>query len=286
MICQSQCRNIADIQRSKGDIQRWYPMQTPGSNTGSRWKRYIYISVRGEQVIVNAFLIEVNSSFGVVTCTSYKKEEKAIRDILKRNCIPRHNEEELKLVVYYKSPTVSNLVMKNNLSDVPSLLRSTNVVYKFKCPSGDCAHQPNSTYIGHTTTTMSRRITMHLQDGAPLRHHNQEHNTELTREMMVNHTSIIARCSRRKKLKVLEAVYIRDMDPAINRQMNMRGSLTLFDSAPLAPRAWTSGWVRQTWVVGVVWRMWWRVMCDVALICPHVNLCIRWNAIITSLEWK
>ena len=127
--------------------------------------------------------------------------------------------------------------MKNNLSHVSSLLRSTNVVYKFKCSTGDCAHRNNSSYIGHTVTTMSRRITMHLQDGAPARHLCQEHDEELTRDNMVTNTSIIARCSRRRKLQVLEAVYIRDMDPNINRQMNMRGTLSLFDSTPLAPRA-------------------------------------------------
>ena len=180
---------------------------------------------------------KVNLFYESRMSSCYKKEEKAIRSILMKNCIPKNDGDNLKLVIYYKSPTVSNLVMKNNLSDVPSLLRSTNVVYKYKCTSGDCAHQPNSTYIGHTTTTVSRRITMHLQDGAPARHLREEHNTDLTRSMMVDNMSIIARCSRRKKLKVLEAVYIRDMDPAINRQMNMRGSLPLFDSAPLVPRA-------------------------------------------------
>ena len=168
--------------------------------------------------------------------SAYKKEEKVIRSIIDKNCTPTNQNDELKLVIYYKSPTVSSLVLKNNLSHVPSLLRSTNVVYKFKCSTGDCVHYPNRTYIGHTVTTMSRRITMHLQDGAPLRHMHQEQGIALTREMMVANTTIIARCPKRHKLQAMEAVFIRDSDPLINRQMNLRGSLTLFDAAPLRAR--------------------------------------------------
>ena len=139
--------------------------------------------------------------------------------------------------IYYQSPRVSGMVMKNNLACVPSLLKETNVVYRFKCTLGDCARLPNSTYIGHTSTTVSRRITMHLQDGAPLRHLDRCHGVPLTRGMMVDNTTVLARCSDRRRLQILEAVYIRDMDPIINRQLNMRGALTLFDSAPLAARA-------------------------------------------------
>ena len=39
-----------------------------------------------------------------------------------------------------------------------------------------------------------------------------------------------------RKLHALEAVYIRDCDPTINRQVNARGTLTLFDGAPLGAR--------------------------------------------------
>ena len=46
----------------------------------------------------------------------------------------------------------------------------------------------------------------------------------------------LAKCSKRWKLKVLEAVYIRDRDPVINRQSEMRGTLQLCDGQKLAPR--------------------------------------------------
>ena len=167
--------------------------------------------------------------------TAYKTEEKVIRDIVTQNCTPTNEEESLHLIVYYKSPKISSLVMKNNLQKTPKL-KATNVVYEFKCPIGDCARQRNSAYIGHTTTTLSRRMTMHLQDGAPLKHLSQHHNMRLTRKIIEENTSIITKCSDVRRLRVLEAVHIRDRDPLINRQQNMRGTLYLYDGRPLAPR--------------------------------------------------
>ena len=102
--------------------------------------------------------------------TAYKADEKAVRDIIARNCIPSDPKNKIKLIVYYKSPRTSDLIMNNNLSKENSLLKANNVVYEFKCTVGDCARRSNSTYIGYTTTSLSRRLTMHLQTGAPKQH--------------------------------------------------------------------------------------------------------------------
>ena len=58
--------------------------------------------------------------------------------------------------------------MKNSPPPHPTLKR-TNVVYEYKCNMGDCEHLPSS-YIGMTTTTLSSRLTMHLQKGGPADH--------------------------------------------------------------------------------------------------------------------
>ena len=173
-----------------------------------------------------------------VMSSAYKKDEKIVRDIVYKNCAPTMPYTGIKLIVYYQTPCTSKLIMTNNVTRDTSDLKATNVVYEFQCPIGDCARRNNNSYIGHTTTTLSRRITMHLQNGAPERHLRQNHGTFLTRSMMVNNTSIIARCHNKKRLSVLEAIYIRDRDPAINRQMDMRGTLSLYDGRPLAPRVW------------------------------------------------
>ena len=168
--------------------------------------------------------------------SDYKKDEKVLRDIVHRNCIPVQPINDIELIMYYQTPSTAKLVISNNIARDTSDLKATNIVYEFKCPVGDCARRNNSSYIGHTTTTLSRRITMHLQSGAPDKHVRTKHDIQLTRSMMTNNTSIIARCSNRKKLMILEAVYIRDRDPLINRQMNMRGTLSLYDGRPLVPR--------------------------------------------------
>ena len=168
--------------------------------------------------------------------TGYKAEEKALRDIVSKNCTAVRPSDEIKLTIYYQSPRVSSLIMNNNMSKESSKLKATNVIYEFKCPFGECAHQTNSSYIGHTTTTLSRRITMHLQDGAPKQHVRAKHHETLTRSTMVENTNILVKNSNRRKLKVLEAVYIRDKDPLINRQSNMIGTIWLCDSKPLVPR--------------------------------------------------
>ena len=167
--------------------------------------------------------------------SAYKKDEKVLRDIVYRNCTPVAPYDKIKLIIYYQAPSTSKLVMTNDLSRDACDLKATNVVYEFQCPLGDCARRKCS-YIGYTTTTLSRRITMHLQNGAPERHTRLSHDKPLTRSMMVSNTNIIARCPRKRKLAVLEAVFIRDRDPAINRQMDMRGTLSLYDGRPLAPR--------------------------------------------------
>ena len=92
------------------------------------------------------------------------------------------------------------------------------------------------------TTTLSRRITMHLQSGAPDKHVTSTHNQPLTRRMMVENISVLTKCSNKQKLMILEAVYIRDRDPLINRQLDMRGTLSLYDGRPLLPRIWNVLW--------------------------------------------
>ena len=59
---------------------------------------------------------------------------------------------------------------------------------------GDCEKrlQNNSGYIGHTTTTLSRRITMHLQQGSILTHNDTHHHHDrLTRADITNNITVL-----------------------------------------------------------------------------------------------
>ena len=160
---------------------------------------------------------------------SYATEEKVLKSIISKNCKPVEPDAQIKLQVYYQSPSISSLVMKNNMAEDKSTLKQANVVYQYKCKIGDCALLPNSDYIGYTTTSLSRRLTMHLQSGAPSSHTLDHHHRRLTRKQLVDNTSIIGRAPDVRRLAALEAVYIRERDPLINKQQNARGTLLLFE---------------------------------------------------------
>ena len=149
---------------------------------------------------------------------TYKVDERVIREIVE-DCVKCTNVgDSLNLVIYYQNRKTNNLVMKNNLSADGNKLKRSNVVYQFYCPHEDCRLHPVS-YIGVTTTTLSRRLTMHLRDGAPKEHMHHSHNTTLTRKHLTENTHIIASSSNPNRLHILEALYIRERSPDINIQI-------------------------------------------------------------------
>ena len=77
---------------------------------------------------------------------------------------------------------------------------------------------------------------MHLQSGGPLTHMEKHHQQRLTRQILTANTTILAHGTAGRQLTALEAVYIRDMDPLINKQVNARGTLSLYDGTPLGAR--------------------------------------------------
>ena len=111
-------------------------------------------------------------------------------------------------------------VMRSKPIETKWLMR-TNVVYQYDCPSEDCRLQNNS-YVGYTTTTLSRRLTLHKQAGTIKTHMEDKHNTTLTREHLVGNTSIIHSNRDPRRIEIMEAIHIRDHAPSINEQKNTR----------------------------------------------------------------
>ncbi len=160
---------------------------------------------------------------------AYATDERVLRQIIRDNVQCCNTEDRLDLVIYYKNKKVSNLIMKNNLTQDNRTLKRTNVIYKFSCPMEDCVLQNNANYIGMTRTTLSRRLTMHLQSGNIKAHMRDEHNSNLTREMLINNTTIINHYPDFKRLHMSEAILIMEGSPAINVQMTPTSQiLTLF----------------------------------------------------------
>ena len=123
--------------------------------------------------------------------------------------------------------------MVNNIARDKTTLKQTNVVYQYKCTIGDCALLPGNTYIGLTTTTLTRRLTYHKQQGAPKNHTESEHNTQLTRDMLVNNTTILDYAQDKRRLAIMEAIHIRNSKPVLNGQMTSRVKLSLFEGPRL-----------------------------------------------------
>ena len=96
---------------------------------------------------------------------NYKSDEKILKTLIHRNILPTDPNKRIKLIIYYNNKfKTSNLVMRNNSSPSIGVLQKTNVIYKFKCPLGDCISDNNNTYVGLTSTTLSRRLTMPFSD--------------------------------------------------------------------------------------------------------------------------
>ena len=151
--------------------------------------------------------------------SAYRVDERVMQNIIHDNVKPVNGEKQIKLVIYYRSQKVQNLVMRNNMTRCKDDLKRTNVIYQFTCPSEDCRSLHSGNYIGCTSTTLSRRLTMHLQDGAPKSHMREKHDSNITRKQLVENTKILKSCSDQRQLTILEALFIREYSPALNRQL-------------------------------------------------------------------
>ena len=145
---------------------------------------------------------------------NYKTDETILRNIIRNNISPVNLTSRVQLLIYYKSKRTHNLVSPNNpIKD--SLLKRTNVVYQFRCPLD---HGHTTTYIGHTRTTLSRRLTMHVQGGNIHAHFLNHHRTQLTRAITDANTTVLASANDYARLQVLEALYILQNRPTLNIQ--------------------------------------------------------------------
>ena len=151
---------------------------------------------------------------------NYKLEERILKEIIYENTKCVNPQEKLTLIIYYKNLKTSNLIMKNNPSPKPPTLQQHNVIYMYSCNECITQHGQAGEYVGMTQTTLSRRLTMHLQTGSIKQHHLTNHETTLDRKSLVENTSILTRASNKQELAIKEAILILNRNPLINRQFN------------------------------------------------------------------
>ena len=71
----------------------------------------------------------------------------------------------------------------------------------------------------YISTTLSRRLTMHLSDTSSIAQHLKKHSCPTTqlRKILTDNTTILEHQNNKQKLQILEALYIRNLQPALNR---------------------------------------------------------------------
>ena len=122
--------------------------------------------------------------------------------------------------------------MKNNLSRQNlRTVAKCSVVYEFKCPMNECLHSNHGQrYIGETVCSLSRRLSMHLQNGSIQDHFQNKHDRKITRQEIVDNTIIRYVEHNVSRLKTLESLLICFERPEINEQCTgMRRILRLFN---------------------------------------------------------
>ena len=159
--------------------------------------------------------------------TQHKTDEKILRDMLKKNITCTDDNSQVQLHIFYRNKKTSQLVMKNSPASTKTSNR-TNVIYKFTCPHKDC-RPCNNHYIGATTTTLSRRLTMHIQDDTgPVEHWVVTHKQKPTHKLLKDSTDIIDANSDHYRLFIQEAIYISRHKPPLNIQRYTNISLALW----------------------------------------------------------
>ena len=95
---------------------------------------------------------------------NFKIDEHILKNLIWKNILPSCPTKKVRLIIYYNKFKTSNLIISNNTSPSTKLLDGTNIIYMFKYPLGECVSKENYAYVGFTTTTLSRWLTMHLND--------------------------------------------------------------------------------------------------------------------------
>ena len=97
----------------------------------------------------------------------------------------------------------------------------------FQCPLGDCVSKENNVYVGLTITTLSRRLTIYLNDSSSIALHLKTRSIPKSKfqKILVENTTIIVNEINKLWLQTLEALHIKTKKktPKINK-INLENS--------------------------------------------------------------
>ena len=163
-----------------------------------------------EQEIIKVYYRSVFSS-------AHEDDESIIKKIFKKNIKAVNPTTRVQLVIYYKTKKTSQLLLRNSPHQEQDALQRSHIIYRYTCNRGNCAALP-STYVGMTTMKLADRLKSHKYAGAPKNHMRQEHHDNITKEDLEGNTEVLASCNDKKRLQILEALYIKELKPSLNVQ--------------------------------------------------------------------
>ena len=87
------------------------------------------------------------------------------------------------------------------------------------------ADNDNNIYAGLTSTTLSKRLTLHLSDTSSIAQHLKKHSCPTTklRKILTDNTITLEHQNNTQKLQILEALHIRNTQMKLNR-INLKTS--------------------------------------------------------------
>lgn len=156
---------------------------------------------------------------------NYEIEERIIKEIVTKNTKCIAENEKLRVIFYYKNKKTAQSVIKNSPKFEENPLDVANVIYKFECNFVTCKSQ----YVGHTRTSLRKRINAHSYKGSIFNHYEEVHNEKPDKKTLYEQTSIIEKENDYQKLTVKEALIIHEKSPKINVQWdNFQATLRLY----------------------------------------------------------
>ena len=156
--------------------------------------------------------------------SAYRAECQALRGIIDRGVTPKQPLKKIQLRIFCKPNLVSSMIMKNNTATQNSKEMCANVVYKFTCSEEICK-SPSKDYVGHTQTTIRKRMLAHRNQGAIHQHFIDVHDRKPTLQELIEGTQIIHRETNFSRLLISEAVSIALQKPTLNIQQEAENIL-------------------------------------------------------------
>lgn len=117
------------------------------------------------------------------------------------------------LIIYYKK--IKNSQPYHQQQQELSKFKA-NIIYEFKCPIGKCKFINNC--VGHTTTCLSRWLTLQLSVYSSIRAHlhQYENLSTVIHNILVKNTNMICTFNSKMCLKIIEVTTIKKNFNSIN----------------------------------------------------------------------